>query len=76
LHRRKAEVRIFDYVDRSAPMLLKMFEKRLRGYRGIGYARHEAPGLGLQPPPPEELTSSMTRRRYALSTMTSDAEDP
>jgi len=41
LHRRhpgKAEVRIFDYVDRRVPMLLRMFERRLRGYRAIGYA--------------------------------------
>ena len=29
---------IFDYVDRDVPMLLCMFEKRLRGYRAIGYA--------------------------------------
>jgi hypothetical protein len=28
-------------------MLMKMFEKRLRGYRAIGYARDEAPP-GLQ----------------------------
>ena len=54
LHPRKTEVRIFDYVDRSAPMLLKMFENRLQGYRAIGYARDEAP-LGFAPPPPEEL---------------------
>ena len=31
------------YVDREVPMLLRMFEKRLRGYRAIGYARGEAP---------------------------------
>jgi hypothetical protein len=36
-------VRIFDYVDRNVAMLLRMFEKRLRGYRTIGYARGEAP---------------------------------
>ncbi|HTP27355.1 MAG TPA: hypothetical protein VMK12_17095 [Anaeromyxobacteraceae bacterium] len=52
LHPRKTEVRIFDYVDRSVPMLLKMFENRLRGYRAIGYARDEAP-LGFAPPPEE-----------------------
>ena len=52
LHARKTEVRIFDYVDRSVPMLLKMFENRLRGYRAIGYARDEAP-LGFAPPPEE-----------------------
>ena len=43
LHPGKREVQIFDYVDREVPMLLRMFEKRLRGYRAIGYARGEAP---------------------------------
>jgi superfamily II DNA or RNA helicase len=43
LHPGKSEVRIFDYVDREVPVLLRMFEKRLRGYRAIGYARGEAP---------------------------------
>jgi len=43
LHPKKAEVRIFDYVDRNVPVLLRMFEKRLRTYRAIGYARGEAP---------------------------------
>jgi superfamily II DNA or RNA helicase len=42
LHPGKIEVRIFDYVDREVPMLLRMFEKRLRGYRAIGYTRGEA----------------------------------
>ncbi len=49
LHPGKREVRIFDYVDREVPMLLRMFEKRLRGYRAIGYARGEAP-LGYAEP--------------------------
>lgn len=49
LHPGKSEVRIFDYVDRQVPMLLRMFEKRLRGYRAIGYARGEAP-LGYAEP--------------------------
>jgi superfamily II DNA or RNA helicase len=49
LHPGKAEVRLFDYVDRDVPMLLRMFEKRLRGYRAIGYARGEAP-LGYAEP--------------------------
>ena len=47
LHKAKQEVRIFDYVDREVPVLWRMFQKRLRGYRGLGYARGEAPlGLG------------------------------
>jgi superfamily II DNA or RNA helicase len=43
LHPRKTEVRIFDYVDREVAPLLRMFEKRLRTYRAIGYARGAAP---------------------------------
>ncbi len=39
----KTEVRIDDYVDRDVPMLAQMFQKRLRGYRAIGYARGPAP---------------------------------
>jgi superfamily II DNA or RNA helicase len=46
-HPGKAEVRIYDYVDRNVPMLLRMFEKRLATYRAIGYARGEAP-LGFR----------------------------
>ena len=49
LHPGKEEVQIYDYVDRDVPMLLRMFEKRLRGYRAIGYARGEAP-LGFAEP--------------------------
>ena len=49
LHPGKREVRIFDYVDREVPVLLRMFEKRLRGYRAIGYGRGEAP-LGYAEP--------------------------
>jgi superfamily II DNA or RNA helicase len=52
LHPAKTEVRIYDYVDREVPMLLRMFEKRLPTYRAIGYARGEAP-LGFFVPPEE-----------------------
>jgi superfamily II DNA or RNA helicase len=50
LHPSKTEVRIYDYVDREVPMLLRMFGKRLTTYRAIGYARGEAP-LGFAEPP-------------------------
>ena len=53
-HPSKREVRIFDYVDRSVPMLLRMFERRLRGYRAIGYARSEAP-IGFVTPADEPV---------------------
>ncbi|HOP80636.1 MAG TPA: restriction endonuclease subunit R, partial [Armatimonadota bacterium] len=37
LHAGKNEVRIYDYADPNVPMLARMYEKRLRGYRAIGY---------------------------------------
>ena len=37
LHPAKREVRIYDYIDRHVPMLARMADKRLRGYRSIGY---------------------------------------
>jgi superfamily II DNA or RNA helicase len=46
LHRRhpgKSEVRVYDYVDRNVPVLARMFEKRLKGYRSIGYEVHDDP---------------------------------
>jgi superfamily II DNA or RNA helicase len=39
LHRQrpdKREVRIYDYVDRNVPVLARMFEKRVKGYRALG----------------------------------------
>lgn len=42
-HPKKKEARIYDYVDRQVPLLVRMFEKRLRGYRAIGYSSDNAP---------------------------------
>ena len=36
-HPGKREVRIYDYVDRCVPVLARMYERRLAGYRSIGY---------------------------------------
>ena len=55
LHPAKRDVQIYDYVDREVPVLMRMFEKRLRGYRAIGYARGEAP-LGYADPSYEHFT--------------------
>ncbi len=38
LHEGKKEVRIYDYVDQNVPMLMRMYEKRLKGYRSMGYS--------------------------------------
>ncbi len=37
LHDEKREVIVYDYVDEMHPVLARMWEKRLRGYRAMGY---------------------------------------
>ena len=37
IHEGKKVVRVYDYVDAQVPMLARMYEKRLKGYRTIGY---------------------------------------
>jgi superfamily II DNA or RNA helicase len=40
LHRvieRKKEVLVYDYADLDVPVLARMYERRIRGYRSIGY---------------------------------------
>ena len=36
--------RVYDYVDAHVPMLARMYEKRLKGYRAIGYELESEPG--------------------------------
>jgi superfamily II DNA or RNA helicase len=38
LHYNKKEVRIYDYADLQVPLLEKMYNRRRRGYRSIGYS--------------------------------------
>ena len=42
-HPGKAEVRIYDYVDHRVPVLARIYERRLAGYRSIGYESDAAP---------------------------------
>ena len=47
-HAVKADVRIIDFVDTGHPALLRMWVKRQRGYRAMGYrvaSEHSAGGL-------------------------------
>jgi superfamily II DNA or RNA helicase len=37
IHHGKKVVGVFDYVDAQVPMLGRIYEKRLKGYRAIGY---------------------------------------
>ena len=43
IHAGKIEVRIFDYVDQRVPRLARMFDKRLKRYRSLGYVLGELP---------------------------------
>jgi superfamily II DNA or RNA helicase len=42
LHDNKRVVQVYDYIDNEVPMLARMYERRLRGYRAIGYAIDQA----------------------------------
>ena len=61
LHRRhstKVGVRIFDYVDRRVPMLARMFDKRLVGYRSMGYS--------IAATEPADLATAQPRADYRV----------
>jgi superfamily II DNA or RNA helicase len=67
LHRHrpeKREVRIYDYVDRNVPMLARMFEKRMKGYRALGYAKtsDEAPSRSGYLPQSRQPNSPASNR--------------
>jgi superfamily II DNA or RNA helicase len=37
LHENKRVVQVYDYVDKKVPMLMRMYNKRLIGYKALGY---------------------------------------
>ena len=52
-HTGKTGVRIIDFVDTGHPALLRMWDKRQRGYRAMGYRVEAGRGIG-------EMTRSVT----------------
>jgi superfamily II DNA or RNA helicase len=38
IHDQKKTVMIYDYIDSNVPVLMRMYQKRLKGYRAMGYA--------------------------------------
>jgi superfamily II DNA or RNA helicase len=42
-HATKTDVRIIDFMDTGHPALLRMWDKRERGYRAMGYRIGEQP---------------------------------
>ncbi len=43
LHKMKREVIIYDYADLNVPVLAKMYQRRCRGYKGMGYSMDPEP---------------------------------
>ena len=69
----KKDVRVFDYVDRNVPVLARMFEKRLRGYRAMGYEAMNVPPE-YQEPSNELLIEWDEQQR--LTTTPDSPDDP
>jgi len=38
LHPEKREVVVYDYIDEAVPVLARMSDKRIRGYKSLGYS--------------------------------------
>ena len=38
LHKDKSVIRVYDYVDSCVPVLHRMYDRRLKGYKAVGYA--------------------------------------
>ncbi|RPJ09937.1 MAG: DEAD/DEAH box helicase, partial [Deltaproteobacteria bacterium] len=45
LHENKKVVRIYDYVDTQVPVLMRMYRKRIKGYKAIGYSIEKPEGV-------------------------------
>jgi superfamily II DNA or RNA helicase/very-short-patch-repair endonuclease len=68
LHEGKREVRVYDYADLNVPMLARMFDRRCRGYKSLGYAMllpaSAVPGWPVEVPLPIDPE---WKRDYAAS---------
>ena len=65
LHEHKQDVRVYDYADLDVPMLVRMFDKRCRGYEAVGYSislpASAAPGWPVGIPLPADGTRRASR---------------
>ena len=46
-HAAKRDIRVYDYVDSEVPVLRRMYAKRVRAYKEMGYICDDAQELGL-----------------------------
>jgi superfamily II DNA or RNA helicase len=69
-HDDKRVVRVYDYVDYRVPMLMRMYEKRVRGYKAIGYTFE---GQGERGTPDEtQIGKTRTNNTEAPQTLSDD----
>lgn len=66
LHAGKQVVQIFDYLDGSVPMLVRMFQRRRNGYRDLGYSVTGAIPTVERPATPSEVRTEQTVSRRRL----------
>ncbi|MDP2661723.1 MAG: hypothetical protein Q8R28_13430 [Dehalococcoidia bacterium] len=67
LHRTRAgktEVRIYDYVDQASPLCVRMFQRRLGGYRAMGYEPIAV--AGTEDAPFDEVGDNLSRTRVGV----------
>jgi len=44
-HHQKQAIKVYDYVDIHSPVLLRMYQKRVKKYKAMGYTIHEVSDL-------------------------------
>jgi superfamily II DNA or RNA helicase len=59
LHPGKREVQVYDYLDGSMPVFRKMFEKRMKGYRAMGYQADESIALDFPIDDPPSIDEAL-----------------
>lgn len=74
IHADKQEVRIYDYVDAGVPTLMRMFNKRLRGYRAMGYQVADA-ACTVSNLPLDFQQSSRIARKQAVDELATQAQE-
>ena len=69
-HANKTSVRIIDFVDSGHPALIRMWERRQRGYKAMGYRFPAAPGSGNLDfnTAPDDAETALTQEDAAAGT--------
>ncbi|MCC7485340.1 MAG: DEAD/DEAH box helicase [Burkholderiales bacterium] len=75
VHADKQDVRIYDYVDAGVPALMRMFNKRLRGYRAMGYQVADGTAGAVSSLPLDFQQNSRVARKQFLDELAAQAQE-